>query len=354
MKKYRKIGLFIFLIFAGLTVINSQSMPSAGIPKPPMKIQTATLAGGCYWSMQAAFEKLDGLESVVAGYAEGSAAGKSTGKVEAVQITYDPQMISYTELLDYYWKQFDPTDRGGSFYDRGPQYKSNIFYHNKRQELLAETSRTNLDQSGIFKKAIVTGVAKFERFSPVQDSEQDYYKKNPDHYARYCQASGRDNFLQSIWGDLTTDQYHRPTEQEIKRKLTDLQVRVTQKAATERAFDNAYWKNEREGIYVDVVSGEPLFSSSDKFESGTGWPSFTRPIDPRFIVRRKDYSLFTERIEIRSRIADSHLGHVFMDGPAPTYLRYCMNSAALRFIPRDQMKEQGYGDWFWVFEVRGQ
>jgi peptide methionine sulfoxide reductase msrA/msrB len=316
----------------------------------------ATLAGGCFWCIEAPFEKVDGVIKAISGYAGGSKENPtyrevSSGKTdyrEAVQVYFDPLVISYEEILDIFWRQFDPTDEGGSFADRGFQYTSAIFYHDEDQKMLAEKSKKKLDNSGIFDEPIVTPVIKFTTFYPAEDYHQDFYKKDPDRYYRYRKGSGRDAFIMEKWSDK--NKYTKPSEEEIKKNLNELQYKVTQYEGTERAFNNEYWDNKKAGIYVDIVSGEPLFSSTDKFESGTGWPSFTKPIDPKYIVKKEDNSLGMKRVEVRSKFGDSHLGHVFDDGPGPSKLRYCMNSASMRFIPKEKMEEEGYGDYLWLVE----
>jgi peptide methionine sulfoxide reductase msrA/msrB len=316
----------------------------------------ATLAGGCFWCIEAPFEKIEGVSIVISGYAGGTTPDPSYKEVasgqtdyrEAVQVYFDPAVISYNEILDVFWKQFDPTDDGGSFYDRGHQYTSAVFYHDENQKVIAEYSKSKLDNSGIFNKQVVTPIKKFSTFYPAEEYHQDYYKKDPERYYKYRKGSGRDKFIMNHWKNMS--KYSKPKNNEIKEMLTETQYQITQKNGTERAFKNEYWNNKEKGIYVDIVSGEPLFSSADKFKSGTGWPSFTKPVDPIYLKKIEDISFGMKRVEVRSKLGDSHLGHVFNDGPEPTKLRYCINSASLRFISMNKMKENGYGEYLWLIE----
>ena len=336
-------------------------------PQAPT-LAVATLAGGCFWCVEADLEKLPGVASVVSGYTGGpepnptyeQVSSGRTGHYEAVEVRFDPAKVSYRQVLDAFLHHIDPTDAGGQFADRGRQYRPAIFVHDEAQRAEARSALDALAASGRFNRPLVVDILPAGPFTPAEDYHQDYWRTHAGPYKAYRTGSGRDQFLARTWGSQAPGAakpavdaapapawraFTRPSDAALKATLTPLAFEVTRQNGTERPFDNAYWDLKARGIYVDIVSGEPLFSSRDKYDSGTGWPSFTQPIRPDAVTERPDNSLFTRRTEVRSRIADSHLGHVFPDGPAPTGQRYCMNSAALRFVPAEAMEAAGYGEF---------
>ena len=353
------LGALCIYFFPISQTVQLQNVSSATTTK------TAMFANGCFWCVEADFEKLHGVVSATSGYADGKGDNPTyedygaRGFREVVEVIYDPNIVSYAQLVEHTLKHGDPTDGGGSFYDRGFEYSPAIYFETENERLEAKKVLVLVEEKKIFDKPLAIALVQRGAFFKAEEYHQDYYLKNPIRYAYYRKGSGRDAFIEKYWGADTKPtpmisaqsvtswrNFVKPVDGVLKATLTSIQYEVTQNNGTESPFTNEYDKNTAEGIYVDVVSGEPLYSSKDKFDSGTGWPSFVKPLVPENIVIHEDRSLFFLRSEVRSKRGDSHLGHVFDDGPKDRGgLRYCMNSASLKFIPKEKLAEMGYAEF---------
>jgi peptide methionine sulfoxide reductase msrA/msrB len=320
--------------------------PNRNISYDVSKLKEIWLAGGCFWGVEAYMSRVYGVYDVTVGYANGNKENPTykevctgdTGFAETVHVKYDPERIGLKALLEEFFKIIDPTSRNRQGNDVGSQYRTGIYYKDEKDKKVIDEVIA-LEQEKYTAK-IQTEVLPLSSYYPAEEYHQDYLEKNP--YG-YCHVDFSKLKNQSIGVD--PKDYKKPDKELLKRKLTDIQYKVTQENATELPYTNEYWNSREKGIYVDVVTGEPLFSSSDKFDSGCGWPSFTKPIIPEVVEYERDTSHNMIRTEVRSRSGDSHLGHVFEDGPEDKDgLRYCINGASLRFIPYDQMEQEGYGE----------
>ncbi|GAB5402489.1 MAG: peptide-methionine (R)-S-oxide reductase MsrB [Aureliella sp.] len=347
----------------------------------PAKTKTAIVAGGCFWCVETDFENAPGVVNVISGYSGGRSKNptyktyKTGGHREVALVEYDPTQINYAGIVEWLVKHIDPTNGRGQFNDIGKQYSPAIYYQSAEEKTEAERVLKAIEEMRVYKSPLRVDVEERAQFWPAEEYHQDYHHKNHIKYTFFRLQSGRDRFVASHWGPRanvlelpgaqpesaekgTSDEsqslykqwvnYEKPSQAELRQKLSPIQYRVTQQDGTETAGSNPYNKNKRAGIYVDIVSGAPLFSSSTKFDSGTGWPSFTQPIDPAAVMTKIDNKnvFLGPRIEVRSRFGDNHLGHVFNDGPANRGgKRFCMNSAAMRFIPKADMEKEGYGDF---------
>lgn len=332
----------------------------------------------CFWCMESIFEQQEWVEGAYAGYTgwtEETAtyeltSNKDTDHREAVKVLYDANQITYRKLVELFWTQIDPTDSEWQFNDRGFVYSPAIFYSNDEEKTIAQQSKNDLSVSKRFSEPIAVAIEPAKEFFLAEEYHQDYYKKNTIRYKVYTSGSGRKWFIEENWQDRidelkgkdyvnwqlvgkkakekTVSKY---SEAELREKLTPLQYKVTQEEGTEPAFNNEYWDNKEAGIYVDIIDGTPLYSSLDKFDSGTGWPSFTKGIDERNLTTHTDTRYFMTRTEVRSAKADSHLGHIFNDAPSELWgIRHCINSAALRFIPVEELENEGYDEYVEMFQ----
>lgn len=362
----------VIVIAAGIVLWGKNNQPQ-NQKKLLASQESIVLAGGCFWCIEAAFQEEFGILDAVSGYTGGAAhtadyrnvVTGSTEHREAVQVDYDSAKISTDQILDIFWSSIDPTDNGGQFADRGYQYTTAIYYINSAQEKTARDSIARLESSQLFDQDIVTEILPLTDFYPAEEYHQDYYKKSSDHYKAYEQGSGRAGFTEETWArdaaleffqtDYTPTIVPRGdynyTDEEIEillENLDPLAYHVVAENGTEQPFNNLYWNNKADGIYVDVVTGEALFSSTHKYDSGTGWPAFWRSIDDESIELHEDNSIGIVRTEVRSDAG--HLGHVFDDGPTEHGgRRFCINSASLLFVPLAEMQEKGYGEYLELF-----
>lgn len=326
---------------------------AVGEKKPAVAVsglRDVYFAGGCFWGVEEYFSRIPGVTDVTVGYANGvkenptyeEVCSGRTGHAETVRVLYDPKTVGLQTLAEQFFKIINPLSINRQGNDAGSQYRTGIYYVNDEDEKVLASVMAQVRKK--YGKPLAVELMPLKNYYPAEDYHQDYLKKNPGGYCHISFDSLKD-LPQKKTGAVDPGRYSKPADEELKKLLTPEEYNVTQNAGTERAFSGKLWDHKEPGIYVDVVTGEPLFSSADKFESGCGWPSFTKPIDPAVATEHQDSRYGMKRIEVRSRVGDSHLGHVFNDGPRDKGgLRYCINSVAIRFVPYEEMDKQGYGD----------
>ncbi|WP_454986434.1 peptide-methionine (R)-S-oxide reductase MsrB [Capnocytophaga bilenii] len=337
---------------------NQQMITEVNAEKEAEKANSGTanlyFAGGCFWGTEHFFKQIRGVISTEVGYANGTlqhapsyeeVCSGNTGFAETVKIVYNPQVVDLKLLLELYFKTIDPTSLNKQGNDVGDQYRTGIYYTDAGVKTTIDEAIAALAKN--YKKPIVVEVSPLKNFYQAEEYHQDYLDKNP---RGYCHIPTK-LFEVARKANPEPIKFKKPTEAELRSRLSKEQYAVTQQNATETPFANEYWDEQREGIYVDITTGEPLFSSLDKFQSGCGWPSFAKPIDKKLIAEKEDKSYHMTRTEVRSKLGDAHLGHVFDDGPKQLGgLRYCINSASLRFIPKEDMEKEGYGEYLVLFK----
>ena len=352
----RKIRRGIALLLAALLLATAAlaEEPMTGITEESMESGNIIyLAGGCFWGLEKLMQSIPGVTDAVSGYANGAGeAGANysavcaggTGFRETVQVTYDPGLVSLDALLLAYFYVVDPTVENRQGNDVGSQYQTGVYYTDDASKETVE--RIAALERGR-RETFAVEIGPLVNFFPAEEYHQDYLDKNPNGYCHIPRAEIE------LFSQMKIDpgDYKKPAAEAIGDRLTDEQYRVTQEGATESPFQNEFWDQFEKGIYVDVVTGEPLFSSADKFESGCGWPAFSKPIEEPAVVELPDDSHGMHRTEVRSRAGDSHLGHVFTgDRESPNGVRYCINSASLRFVPYEKMEQEGYGGLLSLFD----
>lgn len=358
-QKIGQIGQTLFAFFIAFCLVacgESAKKPSvdSAREKDNTQMKTIYLAGGCFWGVEKYFSLLPGVIETEVGYANGTGLTPTyeevcrgnTGHAEAVKVEYNPAVISLPFLLQKYYDVIDPVSVNRQGNDKGTQYRTGIYYVDAADRAVIEASLKELQKK--YKEPVAVELMPLTHFFPAEAYHQDYLDKNPGGYchiprARFEEAKQAKDPHPEVPVKV---EFRKKSQEELKKELTPMQYQVTQNNGTEPPFRNEYFDNKKPGIYVDITTGEPLFISADKFDSGCGWPSFSRPLTADVVKEKKDATHGMIRTEVRRKTGDAHLGHVFDDGPADKGgLRYCINSASLRFVPESEMQKQGYGKY---------